>query len=305
MKPLFFGQYLLGKGIINAVQLTKAIELQEESNRELGKIAEEKNMLIKTQVREIIQLQMKEDIYFGEAAIRLGFLTKEKVEELLTEQRVHHIFLGEALIKLGYLTEEIQKRALEDFTKEQAEIVSTSEENFPAELMDVKSYVDEFTLYTMKILQRMGGVISKYGGCRFAKKEVKLSPVSIQLDFNGERSKLIRRYILMMSKAGADIFATKIYRKTGLLIGMQNNSEIIVDDHLVIDVITEMVNVICGQVCCKISSRGELKGSLPRGSFFSDKAHAKHMLGADEKAAVVLLITPYGTLPFSAVFSGS
>ena len=302
MKTAFYGQYLLYKGIVNAKQLTEAVQMQEMSNMELGRLAVERGLLRPEQVKETVHLQMKEDLYFGEAAIRLGFLTKESVDKLLKEQKENHLYLGDALVKLGYLTEDLRKQTLEDFAKEQSESLSVSEQNFPKELLNEKAYVDEFSLYSVKMLQRMGGVLAKYDGCQFENKEVNLDSVSVQVKFDGTLSSLVSRYAFMVSADTADILATKIYKKTGLILGDKDNSDLIVDDRLVGDVISELVNVICGQVCSRVSRGDELKGGLPQVEYLTAGTTSKYILANDEKVAIVSLSTPYGSIFFFLVF---
>lgn len=288
MKLAFFGQYLLNKGLINAIQLAKAVQLQKDVNLEIGRLAQDAGVLNNNQVKEILELQRKEDIYFGEAAVRLGFLTPKQVDDLTKEQKTKHINLGDALIKLGFLTSQARDNALTDFLKEQQEHARISADVYPKELKEERFFIEEFISSTIKILQRIGGIIAKYSHCEFKDKEIGIAQVTIRMNFIGSLSRRVTRFIILLPRETAYNVATKIYEKSNL-----NIEKILVED-----VISELVNVICGQTCSKLSETEELWTSV------TERVKNNYILAAKEKAALVSLLTPFGQINFAVVFLG-
>ena len=304
MRIAFFGQYLLNEGIINAVQLTEAVELQEELNVAIGKLAQDKGLLNSSQVKDVLRLQIKEDLYFGEAAERLGFLTDREIERLLKEQKEKYIYLGEAFVRLGYLTEEKLKTVLDSFSKARDEHVNMIDHRYPEELEEEKPFINEFVLFTIKMLRRMGGVVVKYDRCQLKKKEIDLSPIAIQINFSASVDNRISRFTVMIAKKTANIIATKIYRCCGLAIDrIYRGSSVVIDEAVVEDVISELVNLICGQAFNKFSKGDELRGGLPEKKLFKEDGDSKYILKNGEKAAYVSLFTPFGPVSFFLIFN--
>jgi len=302
MNLAFFGQYLLSEGIINARQLTDAVDLQEAANLEVGQIAIQGGLLDEDQVKEIVRLQLNLDIYFGEAAERLGYLTKHDVSNLLREQKEKHIYFGDALVKLNYLTEEEKGNALENYVREQETNVLAEKENFPEVLEPQKEFIEEFVSFTMKMLKRMGGILTKYEDCQVCEDEVPLPPVSVQVGFSGDFSKRISRYGIMGSKDVANIVATKIYKKTGLSVHLIfQEYDLIIDNEVVTDVIAELVNIICGQVSTKLTKGEEFIGGIPEKTVLNPE-NAKFPLGENERAALITLSTHFGQIQIFLVF---
>lgn len=286
MKLAFFGQYLLNRGLINAVQLARAVQLQRDVNLEMGGLAQDSGLLTREQVKKILELQKREDIYFGEAAVRLSFLTQRQVDDLTKEQEIRHINLGDALIRLGFLTEQVRNRTLEDFIKDQEEYARISEDIYPKELRGERFFIEEFISSTIKILQRIGGIIVKYSHCEMKSKDIEIAPVSIGMNFIGSFSRRVSRYIILISRETAYKIAAEIYKRAGLDT----------DKILVGDVISELVNVICGQTCSKLSEIEELRTNVIE--IFKENC----ILGSNEKAALVSLLAPFGQVNFIIVF---
>lgn len=302
MNLAFFGQYLLSEGIINAQQLTEAVDLQEVANLVMGEMAIQSKLLNDEQVKKVVRLQLNQDIYFGAAAEQLGYLTRHDVNNLLKEQKEKHVYLGEALVKLHYLTEEEKSKALENFAREQETNVLLEEKNFPQELQGQKELIEEFIGFTIKMLKRMGGIITKYENCKVRETDIPLAPISVQVAFAGDFSKRISRYAIMSEKDVANIVATKIYKKTGLSMHLIfQEYDLLVDNEIVTDVIAELVNIVCGQVSTKITKGEELIGGVPEKSIHNPE-NSKFTLTEDEKGAVVSLSTHFGEIKVFFVF---
>ena len=103
MAAKFFGQFLLEKGVIDAAQLLRALEVQRTSNPALGELACEKGMLTADQAQAINERQRREDRRFGDIAQSMGLLTSDEVGQLLDEQKARRKLFGEILIEEGFV----------------------------------------------------------------------------------------------------------------------------------------------------------------------------------------------------------
>lgn len=106
MAAKFFGQFLLEKGVIDAAQLLRALEVQRVSNPALGELACEKGMLTADQADRINERQRREDKRFGDIAQAMGLLTADEVGQLLDEQKARRKLFGEILVEEGFLSRE-------------------------------------------------------------------------------------------------------------------------------------------------------------------------------------------------------
>lgn len=106
MAAKFFGQFLLEKGVIDAAQLLRALEIQRMSNPALGELACEKGMLTDAQAQAINERQRREDKRFGDLAQAMGLLTADEVGALLEEQKARRRLFGEILVEEAFVTRE-------------------------------------------------------------------------------------------------------------------------------------------------------------------------------------------------------
>ena len=83
MAARFFGQWLIRHGLITPEQLLAALDLQLETNKELGAFAVDLKVLTKKQADDINVKQRRTDGRFGEIAIAEGLLTAKQVDRLL------------------------------------------------------------------------------------------------------------------------------------------------------------------------------------------------------------------------------
>lgn len=114
---IFFGQYLVERGLITPLQLEDALALQERQNQLLGSLAVSRGYMREDQVRQTIQRQKVLDLPFGTVAVRLGFLTHRQLDDLLFAQNVHTTHVGEALMELGSLPPRDFSRILQEYNE--------------------------------------------------------------------------------------------------------------------------------------------------------------------------------------------
>lgn len=86
MLGLYFGNYLLRKGIISQAQFDEIMVQQQISCAKLGLIAVAEKLLTMKQADEINELQRSMDKRFGDIAIEKGYLLPEEVTYLLNLQ---------------------------------------------------------------------------------------------------------------------------------------------------------------------------------------------------------------------------
>ena len=121
MAVMFFGQYLVEKGVVTREVLLQAIELQESVNLSVGAVAVSMGFLTEIDVERINQAQRTEDLRFGDMATKLGLLNQEQFQQVLTKQKNNHLYIGEALVRVGGLTSTSLPRYLEEFKLNQAQ----------------------------------------------------------------------------------------------------------------------------------------------------------------------------------------
>ncbi|MEG0614228.1 MAG: chemotaxis protein CheX [Oscillospiraceae bacterium] len=100
----FFGNYLLNKGLVEPLELIKALEQQKTTRLKLGVLAINAGFLTAEKVDEIHKTQQRMDKRFGDIAIDLGYMTAAQVNELLGAQKLGHLLLGQTLVDNKVMT---------------------------------------------------------------------------------------------------------------------------------------------------------------------------------------------------------
>jgi hypothetical protein len=111
-RPLL-GGLLVKEGLINRVQLEKALALQQalESPQLLGQILVEQKLVTPFELHSVLQKYRKE-YRLGDVLIETRVITKEQLDLALVHQRKSDLSLGEILMRLDLITESQLKRAL-------------------------------------------------------------------------------------------------------------------------------------------------------------------------------------------------
>ncbi len=86
MLGLYFGNYLMGKGVISQAQFDVILQQQQKTSVKLGLIAVSEKLLTVKQADEINEIQRRMDKRFGDIAIEKGYLLPEEVTYLLNLQ---------------------------------------------------------------------------------------------------------------------------------------------------------------------------------------------------------------------------
>lgn len=183
-KSLFFGQYLLSRGIITPAKLAAATEYQKQFNSRIGDYAVALGLLTDEDVRRINAVQLSENLLFGEAALKLGLLQKRLLHELVAAQRIDHVMLGEALVALGYVTKEQVDEALADFLRVREEHMRTLFE-LPDDL-PMRALAEKLFPLSHLLLFRAWGLQNQPGDLQIVSEQVLLSDLNALTTLTGD-----------------------------------------------------------------------------------------------------------------------
>jgi len=116
-KPLYFGEFLLMKGLIKKNDLLVARHIQKEANKQIGQLAIRQKLLNAQKVQQILDQQKRTSKRFGEVAINLKILTRKQVKDLLNYQEKFNFFIGEIFTYEGALTRSQVEEQLVEFAQ--------------------------------------------------------------------------------------------------------------------------------------------------------------------------------------------
>lgn len=237
MTAKFIGQFLLEKGLITRDALLAATEHQQRVNLTLGGLAVAKGFLSEVQADAINLEQQRTDKRFGEIAIARNLLNSQQIDELLRVQKEHRVFLGEILIQQGHISPEKFEAELALFKQDQersAELVTVDLRSLPQ-----REVIEDFLDMTLKILLRV------------AKEQVKITSVShtaVQFPYTfAQRIKGEQQfdYVLALPENLLLILCQHFLRMKCVVV-----------NELALDAANEVLNIISGNGCAKLSVRG-------------------------------------------------
>jgi len=234
----FIGQFLLERGVITREQLLLATQLQEARNRPLGAYAVERGYLSLDQAEHINREQQVTDQRFGELAARLGLMNESQISDVLAMQKVNRIRIGEALVQLGALTAGAFEGHFRAFQEDQA-IYQTGQVDLPADTPApelVKTSID----LTEKLLLRVAGLLGKRGVPVPGAHQPDAELLSIRIAFSGS---VTAQFAFSASRDVASAIARRVL-----------GPELTLNDELIVDALKEFCNVVCGNICGKLST---------------------------------------------------
>lgn len=286
MIPKFFGQYLLERDTVSKDQLIEAIKYQQSKVLKLGEIALMKGYLTDKQIAQIHNEQRRTDMMFGELAIKMKLLSETQLGEIMTIQKNSHIYLGEALVALGYLNTEQLDKELAAFKEEQKAVPPI--EVMIAEDIENKETVTISVDVSIKMMRRIGDMLSKMGQLRYETDKMKNLGVASTIRFKGD---LNFTYILNATWNVAHQVARKTFKNDTLPFDME----------LIADTMSEFVNVVCGNVKAKALESGKRLEIVPPVTYMDEK-DKDIPLEAGQQAIVVPTFTPIGEIEIALVF---
>lgn len=113
MFGIYFGRYLVSKGILTLDQYNEIISDSRSAKVKMGFLAVEEGVMTIEQADEVNMLQQTHDRRFGDIAIEKGYLTEDQVAGLLKKQGDEYLLFVQALVDRDILSlESIQKEII-------------------------------------------------------------------------------------------------------------------------------------------------------------------------------------------------
>jgi len=239
----FFGHYLLDEGKLTSEQLTEAVDYQATQNLSLGELAVRESLITTKEANTINDKQRSLDKRFGEVAISLGLLTDPQIGDLLQIQKKEKVFFGEILILKKFMSEIELENELKNFEEQQQlEVVKLDDK---IEAIDKDGVIKD----SIAILQKLYS--------RIVLDHIKL--VTIETQESASKG------VIALQKMRGDIhldFAIQPEDAVSLAIASKFLKMEFDDiDEMVLDIISEFVNVILGNIAVKFS-QGNTKVDL-------------------------------------------
>ncbi len=236
----FFGQYLLETGAVEREQLLDAIEYQASITQPICALAIERGLLNKLQAAAIDEAYELSDGNLAGTALRVGLLTNQQVKELEAVNPEKWVCLGESLVTRGHVT---LSRLCDLIDKYRREIplddgfllnalVGVREAEIVGPIIQIT--VDMFLHYTKQIVQ----VLSV---------DVETTP-AVEED--------TVEYIFAQRIVGDKNFdyhmsLTEVLTRS--IASHMMGTEVSEVNAMVLDAVSEFVNVVIGNVCTRLS----------------------------------------------------
>ncbi|MEX1311819.1 MAG: chemotaxis protein CheC [Candidatus Sulfomarinibacteraceae bacterium] len=115
MATMFFGQYLLAKGVIDRDALLDALDRQRRSNLSLPDLAVRDGLIERSRADAIMAQYRMSDDRIEDILASAGGLDADQIRRLQSKQRSSWLRIGAALVEGGYLSDEAIAANLEDY----------------------------------------------------------------------------------------------------------------------------------------------------------------------------------------------
>ncbi len=238
MGAMFFGQYLLSKGVIDREALIDAIERQRRANVSLPELALRHGEIDRSQAETILTRYRTSDARLEDLC--LEFIDQAALDRLVKIQRSDWVRIGSALVAGGHLTRcEVEAR-LAEFQ----EVQKRSEQQLEA---DFQACQDPETVRTVVEL-------SVFHLGRLTNLPIKLATLSTD---NGSLRRGHRRYGLKLVGDRELHIALDLPSEVAALVArglvglpLERDSE------AAIDAVCECVNIIGGNACTRLEATG-------------------------------------------------
>lgn len=270
MVGMFFGQYLLSKGVIDRDALIDAIEHQRLSNLSLPELAVREGFFDERLAKKILTRYRTSEAGIDELCREIGKLDQQQIDRLKEIQDSDWVRIGAALVDGGHLTQSEMEAHLKGFLEHDRSADHQLE-------MDYRSCPDPETVKTCIELSafHLGRIVDR--------------PVKLQsLDFHdGSLRSGWQRYgqklagdrdLFVVIDVGDKLAAEIATRFLG--IEVEQGSE------TATDAVCEFVNVIGGNACTRLEMFGYTLRPDPPFSF--DGVEPSVMSGESVRATVLV-----------------
>ncbi len=130
MSAMFFGQYLLERGVIDRDALLDALARQRERNRSLPQLAVREGLLTESEANAVELAYRTVLAPMDELLMSVGGLTPDTVERLEVMQRADWMRIGAALVEGGHLEPARVERYLREFASQTVQVEESLQERF-------------------------------------------------------------------------------------------------------------------------------------------------------------------------------
>jgi len=234
----FFGHYLLDNNKLTPQQLTEAVEYQSLKNLSLGELAVREQLITIKDAVKINDKQRSLDKRFGEVCIDMGLLDEIQIDQLLRIQKKEKVFFGEVLLIKDFITKSTLDKELAIFEElQKIEVVQLDD---AIEALDKENVIKEAIGVFVKLYSR-----------------IVLEPIKL-IDINTQSKE--NSGIIVLQKMRGDLhldFALQPEDSVSLSISQKFlKTDFDTVDEMVIDIISEFVNVILGNIAVKLGKDG-------------------------------------------------
>ncbi len=240
MSSMFFGQYLLEKGVIDRDALLDAIERQRTVNRPLTTIAVAQGLMEQTLAAHIDTVFRLSNRTLAEICTTEGGLSATEVQRLVDLQTRTRLLIGDALVAGGHLTAEQVEENHRAFRAREEKEEQTLEADF--EHLEETAIIRTCTELTLSHVSRVAGM------------PVKLSEVG-----PGEGGLVEDRIRLAQGIIGDRRMIIAVDLPEGLVMKVARGmlgAEAPVAPEAALDAACELVNIIGGNACTRLEAIG-------------------------------------------------
>ncbi len=243
----FFGQFMLGRGRINAEALLRAVQHQNQHNLKIGELAVREGLLTTEAADRVNLEQRKQDKPFGQIAKSLGLLTHDQIEALFAKQKQLNVSIEDALVTVGVMSV--------DQVQGELAVFQAHEASERAKLAEFRTQVawatgPAFTTcvqLTVRLLQRVADVVVREAGGRQELDRLPPADYQLGITFAGDWG---AEYILRLPAAAASKIAARMLDESDPSPALTQ------------DAMKEFANIVCGQVCGTLASSHGLSCEL-------------------------------------------
>ncbi len=287
MSDSFFGQYLLGKGILSREQFQKFSEMHRKNNQKIGELARQQGFLTSSDIEKIWLLQRKDERLFGKIALDLGLIDAKQLETLLDLQQQQHKNFFQILLESKYLPESVIKHELEQYKVDQEAKKCLFDLAWVENNMQAGKIIATLISQTIRLTRLLGDIDIREGESQFDKKHLDDLDILVSDQLTGEKTfhylfNATRNIVVAIGK------------------GIMGQQDISFSEELLLDAGREFVNMVCGNAITKLAeNRISMQISVPTVQKFKRRYY--YRFSSKEEAVVVPCIVPEGAIEIAIV----
>ncbi|MCD4750178.1 MAG: hypothetical protein K8R59_12475 [Thermoanaerobaculales bacterium] len=240
MSSMFFGQFLLEKGVINRDALLDAIERQRRANHSLTEVAVTEGLIDRGKADQINSLFRLSNQSIEVICAAEGGLSLNQIEQLRKKQRLGWLRIGTALVAGGHVTERQVEGLLEIYRAREAAERRTLEEDF--DHLDDPIVARACTELTLSHLQRVTEIPIKLRSIERADGRLRDGWRRFAQDILGDHAFCIAIDLPM------DLFSLVASKMLGVEVSPTSDAAL--------DAGCELVNLIGGNTCTRLEPSG-------------------------------------------------